>query len=461
MTEAEEKAYAESLAQKIVDNQKIVEKHGTELAEAKGQMAKVEAEIKTAAEKHEKEKAGIASEIELIKGGWKTLEEGQKTLEELVKQQLRPIENKEDVTKKEADELHRLWNKMIKYHTFTAIGRPDLVDEYRMDQEEIEKYSRFIGMKARYQDDFIKTVEGKSTVPAFENKAMATYNMNRAGALLTPAVHMGEILDTNKLQISNLSQFAKKHTMGPREMSIEWPRQTAHSNTGWMNETGTRVQDESAKFGSIKLTLNQCYAMHKVTQQMLNFSSIDLAGYMRDEFTKSFRYLWGVADISGSGVGVPEGVLTNSDISYVNAEETADITTMDYVLLLLFSLKEPYRSDSRFALNSNTAWRLSKLKGADGHPLLRVWTESPTFMLAGRPVTIQEAMPDVASAAIPIVLGNWGEGYISVDSSLGTLQIVDIYTEATTGIVVFIMNTWKEGKVVIPEAFKKLRMSVT
>lgn len=458
MTPEEEKAYAESLAQKIVDNQKIVDKHGTELAEAKGQMARVEADIKAAADKHEQEKAGILKEVNTIKDGWKTLEEGQKSLEELIKTKLRPIENPEDMSKKDMAKFHDLWNKMIKSYSFEATNRPDMSDQYKMDAEEIQFYAKHMGVEATAQSQFIKNVATK--IPG-ETKAMSTYNVNRAGALLTPPVHMGEILDTNRLEISTLSQFARKHMMGPREMSLVWPRQTVHGAARWINETGTRTEDEATKFGTIQLNLNQCYAMHKVTQAMLNFSSIDLAGYMRTEFTRAFNYLWGVADITGSAVGQPEGVLVNPDIEYVNAEETGDITTIDYLGLLLFSMKEYYRANSRYAMNSNTAWRLSKLKGADGQPLLRVWTEAPVFTLMGRPITIQEAMPNVASGSVPIVIGNWAEGYLSVDSNLGTLQIVDIYTEAAQGIVVFILNTWREGKVIIPEGFKKFRMSIT
>ncbi len=453
MTPEEEKQYAEDITKKITDTRTIVDTHGTELAEAKGQLAKVEKEVKEIAEKNKETQTlqeTVSSDIKELKTGWKTLEESQKNIEEMIKMKLRP----DEVDAKDKKEYAPLFNKQLKYYAYMAQKQPQMAQKFIMTEDEMKSYSKIIGEEQKYQEDFIKQRE-------MDRKAMATTHMPRAGFLVTPTQYMTEIIDQAILEISPMEQFARQVTLPSNVQSVEWPVQSAHGVANWTYEQGTKTEDETATGKSKSFTLKQCYALYKVTQSMLNFSTIDLSAFLRQEYARAMAYLIGGALIDGSGVGQPEGILTNSSIASVNQEETTAITKLDNIMKLYFDLKAPYRAGSRWCFNSLTAWHLSKVKDGESRYILVPPRETPVFTMFGAPVSISEDMPDIASAANPIIWGNWGEGYLVVNSALGTMEIVDIYTSKGTGIVEFVLNMWIDGGVLIPEAFKKLTMSVT
>jgi HK97 family phage major capsid protein len=452
MATEEEKKAAEDLAIKMVEARKVIDTHGDELAEAKGQLAKIEGEVKEIQGNNKEQttlQESLKDDISQIKVGYKALEESQKAIEELVKLKLRPTEDME----KQKSYLEP-FNKQLKYYAYHATKDFGMAEQYMMTEDEIKSYSEIIGEKANHPADFIKRHD-------IDHKAMATTHMPRAGYLVTPPMYMSDIIDQAILEISPMQQFARQQTLPRNVNRIQWPVQTAHGVFGWTYEQGTAVEDETAAGGKEDFVLKQCYAMYKVTRDLLNFSTIDLASFLRNEYARAIAKGIGTAIISGSGVGTPEGVLTNSSIATVNQEETTAITKLDYLLKLHFDLKAYYRPGARYCANSLTAWHLAKIQDGESRYILSMPRETPEFRLFGHTLSISEDMPDIASASSPVIFGNWGVGYLVVNSALGTLEIVDIYSEKETGKVAFILYAYIDGGVLIPEAFKKLIMSET
>ncbi|MDZ7709233.1 MAG: phage major capsid protein [Roseovarius sp.] len=92
---------------------------------------------------------------------------------------------------------------------------------------------------------------------------------------------------------------------------------------------------------------------------------------------------------------------------------SATAFTADELLTMVYDLRARYRNNGRWLMNSATAGMLRKLKTGDGAYL---WQESvvagqpSTF--SGYPVTIVEAMPDVAANEHPVAFGDFEAGYI-------------------------------------------------
>lgn len=95
---------------------------------------------------------------------------------------------------------------------------------------------------------------------------------------------------------------------------------------------------------------------------------------------------------------------------------------------LKYGLGAPYRQNATWLMNSQTAAVLAKMKDGQGN---YIWRESllagePSTLL-GRPVEIDENMPNIAAGALPIAFGDFNRGYL-VNDRIGVRVLRDPYT---------------------------------
>jgi len=130
--------------------------------------------------------------------------------------------------------------------------------------------------------------------------------------------------------------------------------------------------------------------------------------------------------------------------------------TMDAIIDLMASVATSYRRNGTFMMNSLTEAAVRKLKTTTGEYLWEASSQAGVpATLMGRPVAIDEGMPNIATGAEAIVFGDFIAGYRIYDRTGVTVKRLDErYAELdSTG---FIVKKRVGGGVVLPEAFSPL-----
>ena len=323
----------------------------------------------------------------------------------------------------------------------------------------IEKIFRYKAIASKGNDPGFEVTDDDVKDAYGEKKAVNTLDIARAGAILLPETFVRELIEKNLREITNIRPYVRTFRIPTQSLKI--PTRTAHGVCAWHSEGSTRTKDETLTFGTETITLFGANAYFDATLEMLQYSAFPLLQLMNEDYTEGFSALHGTAFTTGSGVGKPEGFMTNGSVASVNQEHASSIDKDDYIRKLYFSLKAPYRANARWTFNSLTAWLLSILKDGVGQNLLRSFSEGAEFMLMGKPVIYNEDMPDVGAGAYPILIADWKKFYTIAEPTNGTMTINDPYTSKATGTIEYMMTTSIGGKVTNPEAGKKLKIAVT
>ena len=198
--------------------------------------------------------------------------------------------------------------------------------------------------------------------------------------------------------------------------------------SGWASETGARPDTATPNFVEIVPPMGELFANPSASQAMLDDAMFDVETWLANEIAVEFARNEGIAFVTGTGVGQPQGYLTyptTADVDGVRPFGTLQYlatgvdggfpTTnpQDRIIDLVHALRPPYRQGAVFVMNSTTIARIRKFKDNVGNFLLQpgLSAEQPATLL-GYPVVDAEAMPDIAVGSLSIAFGNFRAGYI-------------------------------------------------
>jgi HK97 family phage major capsid protein len=259
----------------------------------------------------------------------------------------------------------------------------------------------------------------------------------------------------NLVVFSPIRQLARIGTTNAGNVLI--PKRLAQGTATWVGETETRSEAQPA-FGMEEIPINEAAAYIDISSQMLEDAAIDMAAELGLGLGEEFGRQEGLAGFVGNGVKQPEGVLVNPGVTSVVSGAASSITA-DSMISMFYDLPAFYRNSSTWAMSGKTLAAVRKLKDGAGS-----WLWQPSMildqpeLLLGRPVVECVDLPDVASSATPIVLGNWNVGYRLIDRlSLAILR--DPFSLATTGKIRFHARRRVGGGVVQAAAFRKMLVS--
>ncbi|MBX7460818.1 phage major capsid protein [Qipengyuania huizhouensis] len=241
--------------------------------------------------------------------------------------------------------------------------------------------------------------------------------------------------------------------------------------TGWVGETAARPQTTTASLSQITFEAGEIYAMPAATQRLLDDSAINFETWLADSIETEFAVQEDIAFISGDGSNKPRGLLTfitggasdgdhpGGNLATFNSESATDIPDADTLLDFKYQLAAPYRANARWLMNSQTAAFIAKMKTAQGDYIWRegLIADEPATLL-GRPVTIDEAMPDIGGDALPIAFGDFQRGYL-INDRLGTRVLRDPYTAKP--FVLYYTTRRVGGGLLDPNAIKLMKIAVT
>ena len=195
------------------------------------------------------------------------------------------------------------------------------------------------------------------------------------------------------------------------------------------------------KLHEVIIALNPIYAYPKTTQEILDFSSIDVLGWLTDEITESFTETEETDLTGGDGTKKSKGFLSyerSTEADKVRAFgklqklEVAgtDKITADTLIDLFYTLHSKYRKNAVWVMSSTIAAALQKLKNKNGDFIWRdgLTVDAPSTLL-GRPVYFLETMPASGANKPVVAFGDFKRGYFIVDHETGVRTRPDNITE--------------------------------
>ncbi len=205
------------------------------------------------------------------------------------------------------------------------------------------------------------------------------------------------------------------------------------TGAGWVTEEAPRPPTVTPKIKLLRPAWGTAYAYPMLSQDLLDSGITDIEAFLIEQVGLEFGQLIGGSFISGTGVGQPLGILSypftaaadatrpfgkfmylpSGSTSSSTGEEVLNPFPFDTLMDTVYSLKRGYQQGSCWLMNSVTAGAVRKMKSAVGDYLWRDNQEADLPpMLCGKPVFIDEFLPDIASGNIPILYGNFKRGFM-------------------------------------------------
>ena len=294
-----------------------------------------------------------------------------------------------------------------------------------------------------------------------EGKALSLGD-DTAGGFLSVPEFVDDIIKAIVL-ISPLRAYANVRKTSNR--SVLYPVRKGVYTAKWVSETGTRSETTGLKYGLEELPNHELYAEVLISNQDLEDSAFDMDQQLQMEASEQFAKAEGAAFINGTGIGQPEGILTNSSVT-TNYVAGTDASKIVYAGLanLYYGLKSGYATNATWLMNRKTIGAIRQIVDGQQRPL---WEpgfpgfsgmEPPTIF--GRPYAEMPDMPDVGSNAFPVAFGDFKRGYLIVDRVTMVVQrLVEKYAEQ--GQVAYLVRKRVGGQVVLAESIKVMKIATS
>lgn len=199
------------------------------------------------------------------------------------------------------------------------------------------------------------------------------------------------------------------------------------ATSGWVGETDPRPVTGTPKLATIAPFFGEIYASPEATQKMLDDVFFDAEAWLANEVAIEFGEQENAAFTLGNADKKPKGFLayataaTGDDqralsvLQHVLSGAAATITA-DALIDLIYSLKQGYRKNANWMMNSLTLPVIRKLKDSEGNYLWKPGLDADTpSSLLNKPIVENDDMPVVAANALPIAFGDFKRGYTIAD----------------------------------------------
>ncbi|MFD2704078.1 phage major capsid protein [Salibacterium lacus] len=238
---------------------------------------------------------------------------------------------------------------------------------------------------------------------------------------------------------------------GAREIPIEADKGSA----AWLDEEAEYTTSD-AEFAQKVLNAYKLGRIMKISEELLNDSAFNVESYTRNSFARSFAEAEEAAFVSGDGSNKPTGVFQDAQEGHTAA--ATDAVTADELIDLFHSLRRPYRRRATFMMGDSTAKAIRKLKDSNDQYIWQPGLQAgQADRILGRPTAISDNSPILAAGNSPILFGDISYYWIADRQGRVMQRLDELY--AATGQVGFRMRQRVDGKLILPEAVKKLTMA--
>jgi HK97 family phage major capsid protein len=250
------------------------------------------------------------------------------------------------------------------------------------------------------------------------------------------------------------------------------PFAIAGAATGWVGETAARPETASATLAELQFPAMELYAMPAATQALLDDSVVNLDQWIAQEVQTVFAEQESQAFVTGNGTNKPRGFtdypkVADASWSWGNlgyiatgvAGAFAASNPSDKLIDLIYAAKAGYRQNANWVMNRKTQGVIRKFKDGQGN---YIWQPAATAdgkaSLMNFPVTESEHMPDIATDAYALAIGDFKQGYLIVDR-VGVRILRDPYSSKP--YVLFYTTKRVGGGVQNFEAIKLMKFGVS
>lgn len=278
-----------------------------------------------------------------------------------------------------------------------------------------------------------------------EAKAMSAGSDPNGGYVVHPVV--SSTMTKVMAEVSPVYRLARKVTLTTGD-EFEEPVDREAAEASWVSEAGGRDDTDTPQLKLFRAALHEIYAMPKLTQKLIDTSSINVVDWLAGKVGEAFGTTEGAAFHTGNGVGKPRGFLAYSTAATADATRTwgviqhiatgtsgafptssTTVNPADVLVDVTAAMKAQYRRGAVWLMNRATAGAVRKLKDAEGR---HVWADSlvqgqpPTLL--GYPVEIDDDMPDIGANTLSIAFANLQKAYTIVEQP-GVKFLADPYTD--------------------------------
>ena len=218
----------------------------------------------------------------------------------------------------------------------------------------------------------------------------------------------------------------------------------------WIEEGGALTFGD-ATFDQIYLDAYKLHVAIKVTEELLYDNAFGLENYIITQFGKALANAEEDAFLNGDGTGKPLGIFAETGGGQVVSTLTAAIKSDD-LIDLVYGLKRPYRKNASFIMNDATLASLRKLKDNNGAYIWQPsYKEGEPDRVLGYAVHTSSFAPENA-----IAFGDYSYYNIGDRGSRSFAELRELF--AGNGMVGYVAKERVDGKLVLPEAVKILKL---
>lgn len=302
-----------------------------------------------------------------------------------------------------------------------------------------------------YRNAFWKAVRyTRNALDAMETRALQV-GTDTEGGFLVPTEFERDLVQA--LENQNVMRTLARVVSTSSDRSI--PVVTSHGSATWLAEEGAFTESDEA-FGQKTLYAHKVGTLIKVSEELLQDSAFDLAGYIIGELSRRIGAAEEAAFVNGNGIGKPLGVVQDAEVGVTAASATA--VTSDELIDLFHSLGRPYRSRATWLMADSTAKAIRKLKDSQGQYVWQPGLQAgqPDRLLA-RPVVISDDVPAMTTGNKSILFGDFSYYWIADRQGTVLQRLNELY--AVNGQVGFRAYRRVDGKLTLSSAVKALKQA--
>ena len=306
-----------------------------------------------------------------------------------------------------------------------------------------------------YKKNFWNAMRRKQMTPEMVNALQI--GTDSEGGYLVPDEYEKTLVEA--LEEENI--FRKlAHVISTSSGDRKIPVVASKGSASWVDEEGT-IPDSDDAFNQVSIGAYKLGTLIKVSNELLNDSVFNLESYISKEFARRIGSKEEDAFFNGNGTGKPVGIFNatgGAEVGVTAASATA--ITADEIIDLFYSLKAPYRKNAVWILNDATIKAIRKLKDNNGNYL---WQPSLTAgtpdTILGRPVYTSSYVPTISAGAKTIAFGDFSYYWIADRAGRNFKKLTELY--AANDQTGFVATQRVDGKLILPEAIKVLKMKAT
>lgn len=306
-----------------------------------------------------------------------------------------------------------------------------------------------------YKKNFWNAMRRKQMTPEMVNALQI--GTDSEGGYLVPDEYEKTLVEA--LEEENI--FRKlAHVISTSSGDRKIPVVASKGSASWVDEEGT-IPDSDDAFNQVSIGAYKLGTLIKVSNELLNDSVFNLESYISKEFARRIGSKEEDAFFNGNGTGKPVGIFNatgGAEVGVTAASATA--ITADEIIDLFYSLKAPYRKNAVWILNDATIKAIRKLKDNNGNYLWQPSLNAGTpDTILGRPVYTSSYVPTIAAGAKTIAFGDFSYYWIADRAGRNFKKLTELY--AANDQTGFVATQRVDGKLILPEAIKVLKMKAT